>query len=239
MFRGTAHVYDLLYEAAGKDYAAESAALTDVLRARNPRASSLLDVACGTGGHLRHLRSAFDEVAGVDIDSGMLQEARAALPDVTLVEGDMRTFDLGRRFDAVVCLFSSIGYVRSTAELGAAVGRMGAHLAPGGVLVVDAWLTPDQWREPGRVHVLAGERDGVAAARVGRTRRAGRTTVLELHHLVAAVDTEGVEHIVDLHELTLFEREEYEAAFRQAGLEPQRLPSPLSDRDRYAAVAPG
>ena len=49
MFRNTAHVYDLLYEGAGKDYEAEATALHAVVQERAPGAASLLDVACGTG----------------------------------------------------------------------------------------------------------------------------------------------------------------------------------------------
>jgi ubiquinone/menaquinone biosynthesis C-methylase UbiE len=108
MFRHTAHIYDLLYEASGKDYARESSDLRHLIGARAPGARSLLDVACGTGEHLRHLRRWY-EVTGTDLDVGMLGQARTQVPDVTLLEGDMRTLALGATFDVVVCLFSSIG----------------------------------------------------------------------------------------------------------------------------------
>ena len=103
MFRHTAHVYDLLYESSGKDYAAEAHALHTLIQQRAPGAASLLDVACGTGGHLVHLRRWYD-VVGVDIDPGMLDEARRRLPGVTFVQGDMRTFRVDRTFDAVYVL---------------------------------------------------------------------------------------------------------------------------------------
>src|SRR5438552_886674 len=107
LFRSTAHLYDLIYEAAGKDYAAESAELHSLIQARNATAASLLDVACGTGAHLAHL-GAWYEVAGVDVDPTMLAQARHRLPEtVPLIEADMRSFSLGRRFGAVICLFSS------------------------------------------------------------------------------------------------------------------------------------
>lgn len=236
MFRSTAHVYDLIYEGAGRDYAAEAVAVRDLIGSRLPGARDLLDVACGTGGHLHHLRQWFD-VVGVDMDSGMLAEARGRLPDVALVEGDMRSFDLGRRFDAVICLFSSIGYARSTDDLDAAVARMAAHLRPGGALVVDGWIRPEAWIEPGTVNAVAATGTGIAAARVARTRREGRTSHLELHHLVATLDG-GVEYLVDHDELTLFERQEYEDAFVLAGLAVERTDSPWPGRDRYVGLAP-
>lgn len=58
----------------------------------------------------------------------------------------MRSFDLGRRFDAVTCLFRSIGYMPTVEDLSAAVATMARHLVDGGVLVVDGWVRPDAWR---------------------------------------------------------------------------------------------
>ncbi len=130
MFHGTAHVYDLLYEAAGKDYAGESAELHALIQARAPGAASLLDVACGTGAHLVHLRRWYEAV-GVDVDPGMLAQARRRLPDIEFIEDDMRSFRLSRRFDVVSCLFSSIGYLGSVDDLDQALLTMVSHLRPG------------------------------------------------------------------------------------------------------------
>jgi SAM-dependent methyltransferase len=235
VFEHSAHVYDLLY--SFKDYEAESRDLVSLIRGRVPGATSLLDVACGTGRHLEPLRSAFPDVAGVDLDDGLLAIARERLPDVSLAHGDMRTFDLGRTFDAVTCLSSSVGYLRNDVELAAAVGRMAAHLAPGGVLIVDGWVRPDAWWPGTHVHALAETADGVAAARVARTWRDGDRTVLDLRYLIATAD-DGFAQEQEIHELTLFSDEAYRAAFAAASLAPEVVASPMEDRDRYAAVAP-
>src|SRR5436309_7679109 len=167
MFERSARVYDLLY--AFKDYDAESRDLVSLIRERDAGAASLLDVACGTGKHLELLRSTFHDVAGVDLDAGLLTVARERLPDVPFTHADMRAFDLGRTFDVVTCLFSSVGYLRDDEELVQAIGRMAAHLTPGGVLVVDGWVRPDAWWPGINVQALAETADGVAAARVART----------------------------------------------------------------------
>jgi SAM-dependent methyltransferase len=234
VFEHSARVYDLLY--SFKDYEAESRDLTAVIRERNPSATSLLDVACGTGKHLELLRSEFPDVAGVDLDEGLLAVARDRLPGVVLELGDMRTFDLARTFDAVTCLFSSVGYLRDNEELTAAVGRMAEHLAPGGVLVVDGWVRPDAWWPGINVQALAETADGVAAARVARTWRDGDRTVLDMRYLIAT--EEGFEQQQEIHELTLFSDEAYRAAFAAASLTPEVVPSPMPDRDRYVAAAP-
>jgi SAM-dependent methyltransferase len=236
MFRTTAHVYDLLYEAAGKDYGAESSVVHDLIQQRCPGARRLLDVACGTAGHLRHLRPFYD-VTGVDLDPGMLALARTHLPDVTFLEADMRTLALDATFDAVICLFSSIGYLSSTDELAAAVSAMAAHLLPGGVLIVDGWVRPDAWIDGGKTEVLTAPAGGpVQVVRMTRSRRQGDRTSLEMHHLIATGD--GIDHVVDTHELTLFTPDDYDAAFRAAGLSVDIVASPMPGRDRYVAVSP-
>ena len=234
MFEHSARVYDLLY--SFKDYEAEALDLTTLVRERNPGAASLLDVACGTGKHLELLRATFPDVAGVDLDDGLLAVAHERLPDVPLTRGDMRTFDLGRTFDAVTCLFSSVGYLCDDEELAAAIGRMAAHLSPGGVLVVDGWIRPDAWWPGTNVQGLAETSDGVAAARVARTWRDGDRTILDMRYLIATAE-DGFEQQQEVHELTLFSDEAYRAAFDAASLTPDVIASPMPDRDRYIAVA--
>jgi SAM-dependent methyltransferase len=235
MFRHTAHIYDLIYEATGKDYAAESSAIRRLIQARKPGALTLLDVACGTGGHLRHLQHHYG-VTGVDLDPNMLREARNNVPGIPLVEGDMRTLRLGTRFDAVICLFSSIGCMRNTEELTSAITAMANHLNPDGVLIVDGWVRPDAWRDGGSTSVEVAISDEIKIARVVHSLRHRSATHLEMHHLVATQD--GIEHLVDHHELTLFAPDEYDAAFRSVGLVSEMVGSPMEGRDRYIAVTP-
>lgn len=235
MYHESAQVYDLIYDLAGKDYTAEADTLASQIREHHPDAVTLLDVACGTGRHLAHLRHSF-EVAGLDLSESMLDQASRRLPDVELVQGDMRAFDLDRRFDAVVCLFGSIGYMADEDELASAVRAMADHLAPGGVLVVDGWVQPSAWRDPGIVSSLSGARDDLAVARVVRTHREGRYSHLEMHYLVGTLD--GVEHLVDQHSLTLFTDDEYRDAFVAAGLTVEVVHGPTPHRDRYLGVRP-
>ena len=54
----------------------------------------------------------------------------------------MRSFALGRRFDVVTCLFGSLGYVESYGELATTIGNLRDHVEPGGLIVVEPWLSP-------------------------------------------------------------------------------------------------
>jgi SAM-dependent methyltransferase len=73
-----------------------------------PERATVLDIGCGTGRHAVELARAGLAVTGLDISPGMLREARkaagAAGVQLELVQADATQFDLGRVFDAAVCL---------------------------------------------------------------------------------------------------------------------------------------
>lgn len=233
----SADAYDLIYDGLGKDYRREAAEVAALVRARRPEARTLLDVACGTGAHLLHLRDDF-AVEGIELSAHMADRARGRLPGVAIHEGDMRLFDLDRRFDVVTCLFSSIGYTRTPEDLARALAAMTRHLEPGGVLVVDAWLTPEAWTD-GHVGAEAATEPGRAVARTDRSWRMGRTSVLEMTWVVTTAA--GTDTFTERHELGLFTTEETRASVEGAGLvEVKELPGAVAgERSRWVASRPG
>ncbi len=226
----SARFYDAIY--AFKDYAAEAESVHALIETRRSGAKTLLDVACGTGKHLAALGRWY-EVAGVDVNEAMLEAARTRYPDIPFFGGDMQTFSLGRAFDAVTCLFSAVGYLRSVDALGEAVATMARHLTPGGVLVLEPWLTPEAYR-PNNVHARYVDEPDLKIARINVSELRGRVAVMDMHYLVGTRD--GVEHFVEHHELFLFRHEEYLQAFRAAGLTSQHDPEGLMGRGLYLGV---
>ena len=142
--------------------------------------------------------------------------ARQRNPGIVFHQGDMVDFTLGRTFDVVTCLFSSIGYVKTVDRLNHAVRCMAAHLKPGGLLIVEPWFTPDAWHS-GTPHGMFIDEPGLKLARLNTSFADGRLSYFDFHYLIAT--PEGTEHLVERHELGLFERTEMETAFRKAGLE--------------------
>lgn len=110
MFTESAEFYDAIY--SFKDYVAEADQIVARVRSVRPGARTVLDVACGTGEHVRLLadRHGFD-VDGLDFDPGLLRVARTKHPLGRFFEADMSSFVLERRYDAILCLFSSIAYL--------------------------------------------------------------------------------------------------------------------------------
>ncbi len=227
MYARSAAIYDAVY--SFKDYAAEAGQVRALIHERSPGARTLLDVACGTGKHLEHFAGHF-AVQGLDFSPEQLAIARRRLPGVPLHEADMADFALGKRFDAVTCLFSAIGSVGTIERLGSAIRAMAAHLEPGGVLIVEPWITPDDWRTGG-VHAVFVDEPELKIARMNLSERVGDVAVMDMHYLVGAPG--GVEYFAERLEVALFTGDEYLSAFRAAGLEVSHDPEGLIGRGLY------
>ena len=223
MYASAARFYDILHEARGRDAEAEADLVLAELRRRTVSPRSLLDVACGTGAHLPRFADAL-EVVGLDRSEAMLAVAASRAPDVELVTGDMRDFGLQRRFDAVTCLFSSIGYLVEEAEVHQAIATMASHLEPRGVLLVEGWVEPEHWHD-GTVNSDCGRDGDVAVARVVRSARDGLRGELFMRYVAAT--PEVIETIDEHHVMRLSSSDDFEGALRAAGLSFERLPHML------------
>ncbi len=173
----------------------------------------------------KHIR-----VEGLDNSPEMLEVARERMPGTVFHPGDMRDFDLGRRYDVVTCLFSSIGYVQTLEKLRSAVDCMARHVAPGGVLVVEPWFTPETWH-PGTVHGLFVDEPDLKIARVSTSFTREGLSAFDLHYLVGT--PQGTEHVVECHEMGLFTVAEMTSALEDSGLSVSYDPEGLSGRGLY------
>ena len=131
-----------LWGDATEEYARYCEHVTRLVLSRSRRpVATLLDIGCGGGKNLFNLRRHF-RVTGLDLSPAMVAQARALNPGSEVVEGDMRTFALGRTFDAVL-MDDAISFMDDRDDFAAAFRNAWAHLAPGGVMVA----TPDVTRE--------------------------------------------------------------------------------------------
>ncbi|MGD8818096.1 MAG: class I SAM-dependent methyltransferase, partial [Acidobacteriota bacterium] len=127
MFSESAQLYDLIYSSF-KDYPAEAAFIAERLRRERPGCRPVLDAACGTGEHARLLAEEHGfEVDGIDVEPGFIEIARSKNPGGRFRVADMADFSLSQRYDAVICLFSSIGYLKTLERVTAALRCFTAH----------------------------------------------------------------------------------------------------------------
>lgn len=116
------------------------------VRAYEP--STVLDAGCGTGRVAMELARHGIEVVGVDVDASMLATAHRLAPELTWLESDLTTLDLGRTFDVVV-LAGNVPLFTPPGTHAALVAGVARHVALGGVLIagfsLDRGYRIDDW----------------------------------------------------------------------------------------------
>jgi len=229
MFSQTAQYYDLIY--SFKDYEEESRAVKTLIEKLQPGAQTVLDVACGTGAHAKHLADHFS-VDGIDVEPGFIDIASKKVPTGAFQVADMCDFHLGKCYDVVLCLFSSIGYLTQAAQVRAALKCFKSHIGENGLILVEPWFTPDQWQE-NVPFMLTVDQDDLKLCRMNTSRREGDLSILDFHYLVAT--SAGVEYFTEMHSLGLYTKETMLSCFNQAGLAVEYDPQGLTGRGLYIA----
>ncbi len=110
--------------------------LADVFR-RYGSVESVLDVGCGTGGHLDRLSRLGFTGTGIDLNERMLDYARTARPHLGFHAADMRALPFDDEFDAVVCLCTTFSYNTTNEDVVTALGCFHRALRSGGLVVID------------------------------------------------------------------------------------------------------
>jgi len=229
MYSRSARLYDAIYHF--KDYRAASELLHSLIQQAHPTARTLLDVACGTGMHLAHLRQWY-EVEGVDLNDELLSTARERCPGVPFHQADMADFSLPRQFDVVTCLFSAIAYVVTPERFKRTLATFARHVAPGGLIVVEPWFSKEQlWT--GTITANLADHPDLKIAWMYTTEATGDEAVLDMHYLVGT--PQGVEHFTERHELGLFGPELYTSSFEDLGFAVREDHDGLFGRGMYVA----
>jgi|GEM_PF-532851 len=195
-----AKYYDLTY--LKKDYAKEIKLLTRfIFSNKKSWGRDLLDVACGTGRHISLLKNRFT-CTGVDVSPAMLKEAKKNSRGVKFFKGDMKNFKLNKSFDVVTCLFSAIGHLKNYNELEKTIKNFSAHLKPGGVLLIEPWMTNIDFNQA--PYLLTYESEDLKIARLSVGKGNGDNMTFDFNFLVAEKG-KPVKHFIDVMTLTKFD----------------------------------
>lgn len=231
MFTKSAALYDAIYY--WKDYETESGRLHEIVQYyKQSSGKDLLDVACGTGGHIPYLKKHY-AIEGLDLDAELLKVARNHAPELTFHHADMRDFRLDKRFDVVVCLFSSIGYVKTIESMRHTVKNFARHIKSGGVVIVEPWLHPGDLRFDA-AHATFVDEPKLKISRMNHTTVEGNISTLHFHYLVGT--PHDVSYFTETHELGLFTHQEYLGAFMDAGFDVHYDDKGLLGRGLYIGV---
>ncbi|MBZ9611868.1 class I SAM-dependent methyltransferase [Rheinheimera sp. MA13] len=97
-----------------------------------------LDLACGTGPHIRHFIDYGYHSSGLDLNQPMLQLAQARCPEAVFMLQNMCSFTLPQPVDLVTCFLYSIHYSASITQLQHCITSVYTALNAGGIFCFNA-----------------------------------------------------------------------------------------------------
>lgn len=233
IFTELAKYYDLMY--SWKEYKNEANKIKSLIKKhKKSNGNDLLEVACGTGKHVQYFKDSFSILA-TDANKGMLAIAQKNTPDVTFKLVDMIHLNLHKTFDVIICLFSSIGYVKNYKNLSKTIEGFARHLKKGGVVIIEPWYTESSYLT-GLPTMTTYDGEDIKIARLCISKKRGILSVMDMHYLIAEKD-KNMRHFIERHELAMFDIDKVLAIMQKNGLKANFLKNGLmKDRGLYVGV---
>ena len=232
LYSDFAKYYDLIYE--WKDYKKESETVHKLVKKfKKSTGNKLLDIACGTGNHIQFLKKHY-RITGIDLNGQMLKIARKKFPKTRFFKADMKNFNLKKEFDAVVCLFSSIAYLKGYGDLEKAIKCFAKHLKKGGVLIIEPFVEKKAFKS-GTMHAQFVNKPEVKIARINTNNRKGDKVILDFHYLIGT--PKGIKYSKEKHAIFLFDAGNFLKILRKHGFKAKFLKNGLlKNRGLYVGV---
>ena len=112
------------------------AATTDLIKRSvkkyNPDATTMLELASGTGNVIERLMHDFD-MTGIDLSPAMIEVAQKKLPNIEMHVADMTSFKLNKKYDVIICVFDSVNHLATFEDWESLFDRVAEHLSESGV----------------------------------------------------------------------------------------------------------
>lgn len=226
LYRDLAKHYDLIY--GSKDYRAEAQKLQELIKThQRSSGNDLLEVACGTGNHLQHFLGEY-RVVGTDLEEEMLNIARQKLKDVEFIRQDMTKLHLKKQFDVILCLFSSIAYVKTLSNLRKTIKGFANHLKQGGVVILEGWFEAKDFHS-GHISTETFQSNDLKLSRTCYSTARSKVSTVDMHYIVARRHV-GVSYFMERHEVGLFDHAEFLKIMEDHGLKSHVIQGGLTAR---------
>ena len=233
LYKELGKYYDLIY--SWKDYKKEAIHIKKLIsKYKKSKGNELLDVACGTGHHLKFFKDNFS-CTGIDINMGMLKVAKKNVNNVVFKQANMISFNFNKKFDVILCLFSSIGYVKTYSNLRRTIKNFARHLKKGGIVIIEPWFGKPEFKA-GMPWMTTYDSKNIKIARLNVSKVKNNISILDMHYLIAEKNKD-VKHFVDRHELGLFDVNKFLKVMKEAGFQAKFLKNGLmKDRGIYIGI---
>lgn len=217
-YAGLAAIYD--YLVSGVDFEGWIDYLEEILENFGYRATTVLDLACGTGNTILPLARRGYNAAGLDLSLEMLAVAREkAAAENLCVEfrcADMRNFSLPRPVDLITCFHDGLNYLTDYGDLLKTFKCVEKNLNSDGLFVFDLnavlWLSGTS---PGTTVV---EEDGLTLIWESVYHRSKDIWEVHLTGFARVPEGELYRKFKEVHRERAYRPREVEAALSAAGL---------------------
>lgn len=233
IFKDLAKYYDLIY--SWKEYKKETQIIKSLIKQyKKSDGNNLLEIACGTGKHIPHLKDSF-QILATDFNKDMLAVAQKNISDVTFKQADMIHLNLEKKFDVILCLFSSIAYVKNYRNLNKTIENFSNHLKKGGIVIIEPWFVESLYKI-GVPTMTTYDADDIKIARLCVCKKRGILSVMDMHYLIAERNKK-VKNFTERHELAMFDIDKTLEIMKKNGLKAKFLKNGLmKDRGLYIAI---
>lgn len=209
-FKVFAEYYDKFY-LERKDYKKETKIVKKIIEElESKKTLTLLDVGCGTGEHLKYLSSDFC-CKGLDINNRMIEIAKNKVPEAEFEIANMIDFRFKDRFDVIICLFGSIGYVQNFSNLKKTLKNYYRHLNDSGLVIVEPWIFKKDFKK-GHMSLDTYVDDELKFVRMARSRISTSTWLIFMHYLVGK--NQRIEYFTEVHKMLAVNNSDYVKALK-------------------------
>ena len=219
-----AELYDLFY--ADKPYAEEAAFVHHRLGQFGLfPAREILELACGTGRHAFELEKYGYRITATDYSADMLHVARARAAQtrskVVFTPGDMRALQVpATEYDAVICLFDSIGYLKTNKALAEALAGIRRSLRPSGLFIFEFWHAAAMLSQYSPVRVRRWNTSNGEVIRISETALDPKNNLANVDYTIYELKKDGTYSTVrETHTNRFFSIEEMRALVSAANFE--------------------
>ena len=211
-----------------EDYTEEAAEFARIMHAHAPAVRTMLELGSGGGHNAAHLKRHF-ALTLCDLSTHMLALSRALNPECEHVTGDMRSVRLGRAFDAVF-IHDAIDYMKTEAELNAAIATAFVHCRPGGVALFAADATKESFAPATECGGSDGpDGSGVRYLEWTYDPDPNDDRITTQYSFVFRESDGSIGHAAETHELGLFSQATWLRLLSEHGFEAEQLVEQLTE----------
>ena len=128
-----------------KDYEKEVRLFESMFKRHKLKPRLIYDVACGFGPHAKLLMKKGYQVVGIDLNEGMLRQAKKLVPRLKVYKQDMRKLNMKKKADCIITMFNAINHLRSYKDFEMMLRAYKRNLNKGGLIIFDTMFDQKNW----------------------------------------------------------------------------------------------